>query len=159
MNTIEIYTDGSCLKNSAGGPGGWAAIIVSGDKEIKLGEGYFSTTNNRMEIMAVLKPLLSLNTPHRIKFYTDSEYTINGATRWLKGWVYNNWKNRMGEPVKNQDLWLQMKEVIKLHQLEFIKVKAHSGIKYNEMADVYAKQMAGNPTLQDREYERLNPKQ
>ncbi len=155
MKQITIYTDGSCLGNANGGPGGWSAIIVGEGFEIKLGKGYYSTTNNRMEILAVIEPLATLTTPHHVNIHTDSQYTIDGATKWIKGWVKRGWKRRDEGDVKNRDLWEEIMDVMRMHKVTFTKVKGHSGDHYNEMADVHAKKMANTPTLHDVEYERL----
>lgn len=152
ISDITVYTDGSCLENSGGGPGGWGYVIPGEKYDIKRSCGFFSTTNNRMEMMAVIEVLLALDTPRRVKIYTDSEYVINGATKWIYGWINRNWVKADETPVGNKDLWLKMIDAKKDHHIEFIKVKAHTGDYYNEMVDVLAKSAARNPTLTDEGY-------
>lgn len=152
MDQIIIYTDGSCLENSsAGGPGGWAYIIVGKDEKysIEQNKGYFKTTNNRMEMMACLEALLEFDYPKRIIIHTDSQYLIDGMTKWIYGWRKRNWVTGYGEAVKNKDLWQALIDASKFHKVTYVKVKAHNGDKYNERCDVLAKEAARNPELDD----------
>lgn len=152
LNPLVIYTDGSCLDNAAGGAGGWAGIVVVNDDSINCGEGYFSTTSNRMEIMAVAKMLLESTLPRTVHIYLDSQYTMDGSTKWIKGWIRRNWLTANEQPVKNKDLWLMIHDVLKFHQVSFFKVKGHSGNRFNEVADKVAKSYARNPKLTDEGY-------
>ncbi len=147
----HIYTDGSCLDNNpAGGPGGWAWVATFGDIKVEGSKGYFKSTNNRMEIMAVIEALSQLQEPSVVKIYTDSQYTIDGATKWVYGWIRKGWirTTQFGvtEEVKNKDLFQRLHLLTRFHKVEFIKVKAHCGIPDNERCDVLAKQAARNPT-------------
>jgi ribonuclease HI len=143
MNNITVFTDGACSGNP--GPGGYAAIIIdaSGNETIISG-GDKATTNNRMEMMALIE---SLKKVHEIQdkagttiiaeYHVDSQYVIKGATEWLAGWKKKNWKATSG-PVKNRDLWEQIDELLVGLSLKWIWVKGHDGNKYNEMADKIA---------------------
>ena len=102
-NKLEIYTDGACLGNP--GPGGWAALIIDNNQEKILSGNNEMTTNNRMELLAIIKALESINHHLEITIYTDSKYVINGITSWIKKWKTNDWKNSSKTPVKNIDLW------------------------------------------------------
>lgn len=147
----HVYTDGSCLDNNPlGGPGGFAWVAAYGDIKVESSRGYFKTTNNRMEIMAVVDALSQLQERSVVKIYTDSQYTIDGATKWVWGWIKNGWKRKTQfggtEDVKNKDLFQRLHLLTRFHKVEFIKVKAHCGIPDNERCDVLAKAAAGNPT-------------
>lgn len=144
----HAYVDGSALRNP--GPGGYASIVTYGDTDVELFKGYFLTTNNRMEIMAVIATLEEFGPNQEFIIYSDSQYTIDGSTKWLKGWKRNKWISwKTQVPIKNQDLWIIMEELLKVNKVQFVKVKAHSGIPGNEKADVLAKKAAGNPTTID----------
>lgn len=145
-----VYTDGSALNNP--GPGGYSAIAVYGETVVKIGKGYFLTTNNRMEIMGVIATLEEFGPGKHFIIATDSQYTIDGCTSWLKGWVRNDWQTFTGAPVKNADLWKIMDELLKVNKVVFHKVKAHIGDPFNEMADTIAKQHAKEPTTIDEGY-------
>lgn len=136
---IKIYTDGSCLVN-CGGQGGWAAVSIHEDErtsEISGNEEH--TTNNRMELMAVIKSLNRLTGKQEVAIYTDSEYVKNGITLWIHSWKQNNWRNSNNKPVKNKDLWIELERACLRHEVEFFWVKAHNGDKYNCRADFLAK--------------------
>ncbi|MBR2215629.1 MAG: ribonuclease HI [Selenomonadaceae bacterium] len=139
-----IYTDGSCLKNPDG-PGGWAAVITdchSGEVQ-ELSGGHPSTTNNRMELSAAIEALSSVSEPAEIKLYTDSQYLKNAFTKyWLRNWQRNGWLTSTGEPVKNQDLWRKLSELVRKHRVIFQWVKGHVGNHANERCDELAKQEA-----------------
>jgi ribonuclease HI len=135
--SIKIYTDGACSGNP--GPGGWGAILCWNDHEKELSGGEAETTNNRMEMMAVIKALEALkhnNAP--VTIYTDSKYVMQGATEWLEGWKARGWKSANKKPVKNQDLWEQIDSLISHHDVTFIWVKGHNGHEMNERVDKLA---------------------
>ena len=137
---IKIYTDGSCLKNP--GNGGWAAII-NDDGDIKRVSGSEkNTTNNRMELMAPLNALKGMDPNKEIEIYTDSQYVKLGITDWIHKWIKNNWQTSKKEPVKNKDLWMELYDLTKSHEIKWIWVKAHAGNKLNEEVDLLAKQAA-----------------
>ena len=147
----KAHTDGSALNNP--GPGGYGAVVRCGDLEVTLSKGYFLTTNNRMEIMSVIAVLEEFGPEQHFEIYSDSQYTIDGATKWTKGWIRNNWIAwKTGQAIKNQDLWKILHELLKVNDVKFFKVKAHSGIPDNELADKLAKEAAGSPTTHDSEY-------
>ena len=139
-----IYTDGSCLRNPDG-PGGWAAIVtdVHTGEITELHEGTPSTTNNRMELSAAIAAMSFPQAPAKIAIYTDSQYLKNGFTKgWLKSWKNRGWKKADGNPVLNQDLWMQLDELYAQHQITFHWVKGHVGVDLNERCDQLAKQEA-----------------
>ena len=130
---IVIYTDGACKGNP--GKGGWGAWLKYGEHERKLCGGEANTTNNRMEIMAVIKALEALKGASQVKLYTDSQYVKNGITQWMKNWKKNGWKTAARKPVKNSDLWKELDLATQNHQIEWLWVRGHSGNPGNEMAD------------------------
>ena len=134
--SIEIYTDGACSGNP--GPGGWGAILCWNGHEKELSGGESETTNNRMEMMAVIKGLGALKKPSTLTLYTDSKYVLQGATEWLEGWKAKGWKSASKKPVKNQDLWQEIDSLIKKHSVKFIWVKGHAGHEMNERVDKLA---------------------
>ena len=132
-----IYTDGACSGNP--GPGGWGAIILSEEKnETNISGKEKSTTNNRMELMAPIMALRKIKKASKIIIYTDSIYLKNGITTWIKNWEKNGWKSSNKKPVKNKDLWVTLNKLSKEHVIDWKWVKAHTGNKYNEMADKLA---------------------
>ncbi|QIZ21267.1 ribonuclease HI [Candidatus Pelagibacter giovannonii] len=137
---IKIYTDGSCLKNP--GNGGWAAIININDEIKKISGNVKDTTNNKMELMAPIKALQEIKEPQPIEIYTDSQYVKLGITDWVHKWIKNNWLTSKKEPVKNKELWMQLYELNKSHEIKWIWVKAHAGNILNEEVDLLAKQAA-----------------
>ena len=137
---IKIYTDGSCLKNP--GNGGWAAIININDKIKKISGSVKETTNNKMELMAPIKALQEIKEQQPIEIYTDSQYVKLGITDWVHKWIKNNWLTSKKEPVKNKELWMQLYELNKSHEIKWIWVKAHAGNILNEEVDLLAKQAA-----------------
>ena len=148
---IEIFTDGSCLGNpSAGGIG---ILLRYKQHEKKLSKGFFLTTNNRMELLAVVEALNSLKEPCDIHLYSDSQYMKNGITQWIFNWKKNHWKASSGKPVKNQDLWMALDQAIARHKVDWRWVKGHAGHRENEICDQLAKQGAENPTLNDEGYQ------
>lgn len=143
MNIAQAYTDGSCKGNP--GPGGWAANITLSDSSqtFNISGGEDHTTNNRMEMLAVIKALEWFISPTQLEICLDSTYVMNGATKWMYTWAKRNWKKPDGnEDVVNADLWVRLHEQItrRGHTITFTKVKAHSGVKRNELVDFLAKQ-------------------
>ena len=134
---ITIYTDGSCLTNP--GNGGWAAIINENNQIKKISGNEKNTTNNRMELLAPIKALQGIKTGSKIKVYTDSQYVKNGITEWINIWLSNNWKTSKKEDVKNKDLWIELYNLTKSFDIEWIWVKAHDGNSLNEEVDLLAK--------------------
>lgn len=145
-----VHTDGSALNNP--GPGGYGVVLRLGDQLTTLSKGYHLTTNNRMEIMAVIVALKTVGEGKKVEIYTDSEYTINAITKWVFGWKKNNWIKQDGGSVTNRDLIEELDELVRANKVTFIKVKAHSGVPDNELADKLAKDGAGNPTEVDEGY-------
>jgi len=143
---ITIFTDGSSRGNP--GPGGWGAIVATDTKVVELGGGEKRTTNNRMELTAVIQAFLFVsklttnNSPLKTTLYLDSSYVLNGATKWIHGWKKNNWRTKAKDPVLNQDLWEQLAEVLPLVDVEWKLVKGHAGIAGNERCDVIATSFA-----------------
>ncbi|MDA9597498.1 ribonuclease HI [Candidatus Pelagibacter sp.] len=137
---IKIYTDGSCLNNP--GDGGWAAIINYNDKIIKIDGSEKNTTNNRMELMAPINALKKIDQNNKIEIYTDSQYVKLGITEWIHKWIKNNWQTSKKEDVKNKELWIELYELTKLFEINWIWVKAHSGNVLNEEVDLLAKKAA-----------------
>ena len=132
-----IYTDGACSGNP--GPGGWGAVILNEEEnDINISGKEQSTTNNRMELVAPIMALKKIKKNSKIIIYTDSIYLKNGITTWIKNWEKNGWKNANKKPVKNKDLWLTLNELSKEHVIDWKWVKAHTGNKYNEIADKLA---------------------
>ena len=139
---ITIYTDGSCLTNP--GNGGWAAIINENNQIKKISGNEKNTTNNRMELLAPIKALQGIKTGSKIKVYTDSQYVKNGITEWINIWLSNNWKTSKKEDVKNKDLWIELYNLTKSFNIEWIWVKAHDGNSLNEEVDLLAKRAANS---------------
>lgn len=134
---IEIYTDGACSGNP--GPGGWGALLRWNGHEKELCGGEAETTNNRMEMMAVIKALEALKGSSRVALYTDSKYVMQGITEWLEGWKARGWKTASKKPVKNVDLWQEIDVAIARHDITFHWVKGHDGHPENERADELAR--------------------
>jgi ribonuclease HI len=140
-NLVTIYTDGSSLGNP--GPGGWGAILIWGDAQKELSRGYVETTNNRMEIRAVLHALMHLTRPCAVHVHTDSRYVCDAiAKKWIQGWIKNGWLTSAKKPVKNRDLWEQLLPLLHKHDVVFHWVKAHDGHPENERCDELAKNAA-----------------
>ncbi len=133
---IEIYTDGACRGNP--GPGGWGALLIMGASEKELNGAEALTTNNRMELTAVIRALEALKRPVQARIYTDSEYVRRGITEWVHNWKRRGWRTADKKPVKNQDLWQRLDELAAGHQLEWHWVKGHSGVPGNERVDQLA---------------------
>ena len=130
---IEIYTDGACRGNP--GPGGWAALLKSGAHEREISGAETHTTNNRMELTAVIRALEALKRPVRARLYTDSQYVRRGITEWLGAWKARGWRTADRKPVKNQDLWLRLAELAAAHEIEWHWVPGHAGVPDNERVD------------------------
>ena len=139
-NKLEIYTDGACLGNP--GPGGWAALIIDNNQERILSGNNEMTTNNRMELLAVIKALETINHHLEITIYTDSKYVINGITSWIKNWKTNDWKSSSKTPVKNIDLWKILDVNSQKQNIKWVWVKGHSGNNYNDKVDKIARNQA-----------------
>lgn len=137
---IEIYTDGSCLGNP--GNGGWAAILLYKEHQKKISGGKENTTNNQMELQAVIEALKALKRPSEIIIYTDSQYVKNGLTMWITNWKRNGWRTADKKPVKNLELWQELDFESAKHQITWHWVKAHAGNKYNEIVDKLARSEA-----------------
>jgi len=143
---VTIYTDGSCLGNP--GPGGYAAVLLAGPHRLELSKGFSGTTNNRMEIMAVIAGLETLTTRSAVEIVTDSQYVKNAFTaRWLAGWQKNGWKTAAKQPVKNQDLWKKLVPLIAAHEVKWRWVRGHNGTPENERCDVLARTAASGRNL------------
>ncbi len=134
--SIDIYTDGACSGNP--GPGGWGAILCWNGHEKELSGGEEETTNNRMEMMAVIKALEALKKPSTVTLYTDSKYVKQGAEEWLEGWKAKGWQNASKKPVKNKELWERIDSLLSEHNVTFIWVKGHAGHEMNERVDKLA---------------------
>jgi ribonuclease HI len=138
MMTIEIFTDGACSGNP--GPGGWGVILRWNGHEKELSGGETLTTNNRMEMMAVIMGLEALKKPSRVTIYSDSKYVIECTQKWLASWKVKGWKTADKKPVKNQDLWERIDSAMSPHIVDFIWVKGHAGHPENERVDKLAVQ-------------------
>jgi ribonuclease HI len=130
---IEIYTDGACRGNP--GPGGWAALLRMAEHEREISGAEAHTTNNRMELTAVIRALEALKRPVQARVYTDSEYVRRGVTEWLAAWKARGWRTADRKPVKNQDLWERLDELRAHHDIEWQWVPAHAGVAGNERVD------------------------
>lgn len=140
LTQVEIATDGACKGNP--GRGGWGAIIRSGTRERELSGGEAHTTNNRMEMTAVIRALEALKRPCHVTLSTDSRYVMDGMTKWMHGWLKNSWRTADRKPVKNADLWQQLWAVAKPHRIDWVWVKGHAGHPDNERADKLASDAA-----------------
>ncbi len=138
MNPIDIYTDGACKGNP--GPGGWGVLLKSGATEKELFGGEPLTTNNRMELLAVIEALSALKRPCHVTLYLDSEYVRKGITEWISGWKARGWRTAAKQPVKNVDLWQRLDAVVSGngHVIQWRWVKGHAGDPGNERADALA---------------------
>lgn len=138
MKHVIIYTDGACSGNP--GPGGWGALLQYADHEQELSGGEPATTNNRMEMMAVIEALNALKQPVRAVVHTDSQYVQKGISEWIHGWKRKGWKTSTGAPVKNVDLWKALDAVAQVHEVEWKWVKGHAGHPENERVDRLARE-------------------
>ena len=138
MEDVIIYTDGACSGNP--GPGGWGSILMYKENKKEISGGSKDTTNNIMEITAVIEALKLLKFPCNVKIYSDSAYVVNCFEKgWIYNWKRNNWKTADKQPVKNQELWEELYKYTKIHKVEFVKVKGHSDNKYNNRCDELAR--------------------
>lgn len=140
--TITIYTDGACSGNP--GKGGWGAVLLYKDHKKEISGMNKDTTNNRMELTAVIESLKNVKKSIPLKIYTDSKYVMDGITKWIKSWKKNGWRTADKRPVKNCDLWQALDFECQKHQISWYWVKGHSGDKYNEIADELARQAIKN---------------
>lgn len=141
MDKVIVYSDGACKGNP--GPGGWGALLHCEGVERELFGGEPATTNNRMELMAVIMALRALKRPCEVEVFTDSQYVQKGITEWVIGWQKNGWKNSKREPVKNADLWRELLAESAQHKITWSWVKGHAGHPGNERADALANQAIG----------------
>jgi len=139
---VLIFTDGACSGNP--GPGGWGALLRYGGHEKTLSGAEALTTNNRMELMAVIEALRALKKSSQVVVHTDSRYVMDGITRYMPQWVARGWKTADKKPVKNQDLWVALTEAMKPHSIQWVWVKGHAGHAENEMVDALARAAIGD---------------
>lgn len=137
---LKIWTDGSCLGNP--GPGGWAFVATDGKNIAHRSGGEANTTNNRMELMAVIRAITAAHRHSEIEIHTDSQYVKNGMQSWIKNWRKNNWRTADRKPVKNQDLWQKLDELAGNTKIHWVWVRGHNGEEFNEMCDELARTAA-----------------
>ncbi|MCQ2516316.1 MAG: ribonuclease HI [Saccharofermentans sp.] len=137
LTKVTIYTDGACSGNP--GPGGWGAILMAGGKSREMSGGEAHTTNNRMELMAVIKSLALLTRPCEVDIYSDSAYVVNAFNQnWIVNWQRNGWKNSAKAEVANKDLWMELLRLTAIHKVTFLKVKGHADNEFNNRCDELA---------------------
>lgn len=143
MEKVIIYTDGACSGNP--GPGGWGAILMYKDNKKEISGGKKDTTNNVMELTAVIEGLKMLKFPCDVEIYSDSAYVVNAFNqKWIDSWIKNNWKTSGKDPVKNKEIWQELYELTKIHNVKFIKVKGHSDNEFNNRCDEMAREAIKN---------------
>ena len=148
MKSIEIYTDGACSGNP--GIGGYGAVLIYGEKRKEISAGYKLTTNNRMEMLAVISALKNLKFPCNVNLYSDSKYIVDAINKgWVTKWEKNNWMRTKTEMASNVDLWKQIVDLINIHKVNFIWVKGHANNIENERCDFLARQAINSETLLD----------
>lgn len=149
MNVLNIYTDGSCLGNgSEFAVGGWAAVIESDTRQLRISARCEQTTNNRMELQAVLEGLKAIkNDQLKAVIHTDSAYVLNGCKHWMPNWKRLGWRRPKNRPIENLDLWKELDEQLQKRPVDFVKVKAHSGHPQNELADSLANSAANGRSV------------
>jgi ribonuclease HI len=140
MSSVELFTDGACLGNP--GPGGWAALLRRADAEREIFGGESHTTNNRMELMAVIRGLEALRRPCSIVLTTDSQYVMRGVGEWMPGWIARGWRTAGGDAVKNRDLWERLHKALAPHRVDWRWVRGHAGHIDNERVDRLARSAA-----------------
>ncbi|WP_374530433.1 ribonuclease HI [Novosphingobium sp.] len=145
MKRVEVFTDGACKGNP--GKGGWGVVLRMGHHEKELSGHDPATTNNRMELTAVIRALGALKQPCEVHLHTDSRYVIDGITKWIYGWQKNGWKNSQKKPVLNADLWQELLAAVRPHRIQWIWVKGHDGHPENERADKLASDAALGVTV------------
>ena len=137
MKKVEIYTDGACSGNP--GPGGWGAVLIYNENKMELSGSEKNTTNNRMELTAVIEALKALKMPCEVTLTTDSKYVCDAVNKeWVYSWEKNGWRKADKKPALNVDLWKQLLELLQTHKVSFVWVKGHNGHKYNERCDELA---------------------
>lgn len=151
MSAVELFTDGACLGNP--GPGGWAALLRHAGHERELHGGEAHTTNNRMELFAVIAGLEALRKPCTVSLTTDSQYVMRGIKEWMPRWIAKGWRTAGGDPVKNRDLWERLVEALKPHSVDWHWVRGHAGHAENERVDRLARSAA--ETIRDSQTEAL----
>lgn len=138
MEKVVIYTDGACSGNP--GPGGWGAVLMYNDIKKEISGGKRDTTNNIMELTAVVEALKMLKYPCEVDLYSDSSYVVNAFDKgWINNWIQNNWKTSSKDPVKNKEIWEELHSLTQIHKVKFIKVKGHSDNEYNNRCDELAR--------------------
>lgn len=138
MEEVTIYTDGACSGNP--GPGGWGSILMMGENKKEISGGSANTTNNIMELTAVIESLKMLKRPCKVNIYSDSAYVVNAfVQKWIYGWMKKGWKTASNEPVKNKELWQELYELTKVHDVTFNKVKGHADNEFNNRCDELAR--------------------
>lgn len=138
MEEVTIYTDGACSGNP--GPGGWGSILMIGDNKKEISGGLPNTTNNIMELTAVIEALKLLKRPCKVQLYSDSAYVVNAfLQKWIYGWMKKDWKTANNEPVKNKELWQELYSLTKVHDVTFNKVKGHADNEFNNRCDELAR--------------------
>lgn len=137
---IEIYTDGACLGNP--GRGGWGAVLLYKEHRKEISGGERESTNNRMEMRAVIEALKTLKKSSTVTIYTDSKYVMDGITKWIFGWKKNGWRTADKKPIKNIDFWQELDSEVAKHQIKWVWVKGHAGNHFNEIADELARRAA-----------------
>lgn len=143
MEKVIIYTDGACSGNP--GPGGWGSILMYKENKKEISGRLENTTNNVMELTAVIEALKLLKFPCEVELYSDSAYVVNAFNqKWIYGWLKNGWKNSSKEQVKNKELWQELYELTKTHKITFIKVKGHADNEYNNRCDELARNAINN---------------
>ncbi len=143
MDKVIIYTDGACSGNP--GPGGWGSILMMGENKREISGGKKDTTNNVMELTAVIEALKLLKRPCKVDLYSDSAYVVNAFLQnWILGWIKNGWKNSSKEEVKNKELWQELFSLTKIHDVTFHKVKGHADNEYNNRCDELARNAIKN---------------
>lgn len=140
MEEVSVFTDGSCLGNP--GPGGWAVLLRFRDTDREISGGAPETTNNRMELMAVIEGLAALKRPCHVTVHTDSQYVKNGMTAWIRSWKKNGFRTASGSPVKNEPLWRELDRLATVHQMRWVWVRGHDGHTENERVDALARAAA-----------------
>ncbi|WP_036800987.1 MULTISPECIES: ribonuclease HI [Photobacterium] len=148
---VEIFTDGSCLGNP--GPGGYGTVLRYKQHEKELSDGFFMTTNNRMELLAAIVGLSSLKEPCQVDLTTDSQYVRQGITQWIHNWKKRGWKTADKKPVKNADLWQRLDDEAQRHHITWHWVKGHAGHPENERCDELARTAAESPSKDDTGYQ------